>query len=305
MRRSLVAVVSMLHLAAATAAEGVCSRWSEPAKVGDLPIKTIMEASGIAISRSAQRLYHINDGNGAFFHVTDLQGGALQTVAITGFNPQDIEDIALGPCGRSVCLYIADIGDNAFRRESVQIALVQEAGSFGAEAAPIRNIIARYPDGPHDAEALAIHPSGDLYLATKSRIGQQQNPSLLFRLSAAQLAAGGEQIFELTGAIPVIQLSEPLGDNARRIVTAMDISPDGRRFVLLTYDAAIEFAVDLRNGLPQEWKTGVTHHAFAIAPLVQSEAIAYDRDGLSMLYSTESVRGTAAPLMKQICQDQG
>lgn len=293
----------MLHLATATAAEGVCSRWSEPAKVGDLEVRTIMEASGIAISRSAQRLYHVNDGSGAFFHVTDLQGGALQTVAIAGFKPQDIEDMALAPCGSTVCLYIADIGDNAFRRESVQIALVQEAGSFGAEAAPIRSITARYPDGPHDAEAIAIHPSGDLYLVTKSRIGQQQNPSQLFRLGAAQLAAGGEQVFELVGTLPVAGLTVELGDSPRRIVTAMDISPDGRRFVLLTYDAAIEFAVDLRNGLPQEWKNGVTHHAFAIAPLIQSEAIAYDRDGLSILYSTESVRGSAAPLMKQICQD--
>jgi hypothetical protein len=302
-RRLGVAVFSLLPLAVATAADGTCTRWSEPAKVGELDVKTINEASGIAISRTAQRLYHINDGNFPLFHVTDLQGGAMQSVQIAGFMPQDIEDISLGACGSSTCLFIADIGDNAVRRESVQIALIKEASTFGAEAKPEKIITARYPDGPHDAEALAVHPSGDLFLVTKSRVGQQQTPSQLFRLSTAQIAAGGEQTFTSVGSIPVASLTGQLGDTPRRVVTAMDIAPDGRRFILLTYDAAIEFAVDLAKGLPAEWAEGKTHHAFPIATLIQAEAIAYDRDGLSILYSTESIRGSAAPLTKQICQD--
>lgn len=272
--------------------------------VGDLDVKVINEASGIAIARSGQRLYHNNDGNFPFFHVTDMQGGATQTVKLAGFTPQDIEDISLGPCGSNTCLYIADIGDNAVRRESVQIALAREQRTFGAEATPDTIVTARYPDGPHDAEAIAVHPStGDLYLATKAGIGKQQNPALLFRLTAAQLAAGGEQAFEQVGSIPVSKLSEQLGDSPRRIVTSMDIAPDGRRFVLLTYDAFIEFSVDLKAGLPAEWIDGKTHRVFPIATLIQAEAIAYDRDGKSLLYSTESVRGTPAPLTKQLCQD--
>jgi hypothetical protein len=304
MKARLAAALAMLHVATATAADGVCTRWSEPAKVGDLDIRTLMEASGIALPANSPRLYHVNDGDGALFHVTDLAGRALQSVSLTGFKPLDIEDLASGPCGRAVCLYIADIGDNAVRRESVQIALVQIADRFGETEAPIRNIIGRYPDGPHDAEALALHPSGDLYIATKSRIGRQQDPSLLFRLGAAQLAAGGEQMFELVGSLAVDRLSAQLGDSPRRIVTAMDISPDGSRFLLLTYDAAIEFAADLGKGLPAQWPEG-THHAFAIAPLLQAEAIAYGGDGRSILYSTESIRGTPAPLMQQVCQDPG
>ncbi|MEO6515019.1 MAG: hypothetical protein ABIP18_05155 [Steroidobacteraceae bacterium] len=286
----------------ATAAEGLCTRWSEASKVGELPIATIMEASGIALSRSASRLYHINDGDGAFFHVTDIQGGALQTVRVTGFMPQDIEDLGLGPCGTSTCLYLADTGDNAVRRQSVQIAVIKETERFGAEVAPERVITARYPDGPHDAEAIAIHPSGDLLLATKMRRGEQ-GPSLLFRLSAAQLAAGGEQTFAVVGTIPVPALTEQLEQSPRRVVTAMNISPDGRRFVLLTYDAVIEFAVDLKAGLPDNWVEGKTHHAAPIAALIQAEAIAYERDGRSILYSTESVRGSAAPLMRQSCME--
>jgi hypothetical protein len=303
MKRTLAAVLSILHLAAATAAEGVCTRWSEPAKVGDLDVKTIMEASGIAVSRLVQRLYHINDGSRPEFHITDVQGNALQTVRLTGFVSQDIEDIGLGACGSNTCLYIADIGDNAVRRESVQIAIVREARTFGAEANPQKVITARYPDGPHDAEAIAIHPSGDLFLATKVRIGQQAAPAQLFRLTAAQLAAGGEQNFEAVGTIPIAALTESLGQSPRRIVTSMDFAQDGRRLLLLTYDAAIEIALGEKPTLPSDWTQGKTHLAFAIAALLQSEAIAYDRDGISIVYSTESIRGTAAPLMKQICQD--
>jgi hypothetical protein len=304
MRKALtVATISMLHLTVAAAADGICARWSEPAKVGTLDVKTIMEASGIAISRTAQRLYHINDGPLPFFHVTDMQGGATQSVQIAGFTPQDMEDITLGPCGNSTCLYIADIGDNAARRDSVQIALVREARAYGAEAVPEKLITVRYPDGPHDAEAIAIHPSGDLFLATKTRFDQQPAPSQLFRLSATQLASDGEHTFELMGTMPVATLSKSLGDSPRRVVTAMDIAPDGYRFMLLTYDAAIEFAVDLTKGLPDAWTEGRTHHVFAVAPLIQTEAIAYGPDDRSILYSTESVRGSAAPLMKQICQD--
>jgi hypothetical protein len=293
-----------LHAPLAGAA-ALCSRWSEPAQVGELDVVTIMEASGIAVSRrTPPRLYHINDGSRAQFFVTNPQGGNLQTVRMNDFTPQDIEDIGLGPCGSSTCLFVADIGDNAVQRQSVQIATIREPAAFSAAATPEKVITARYPNGPHDAEAIAIHPaSGDLLLAAKVKFIQQQQPSQLFRLSAAQLAAGGEQLFEAVGTIPVAALSESLGSNPRRVITAMDYSPDGNRLLLLTYDAFIEIALGSNAALPDTWAEGQTHRATAIAPLLQAEAIAYDRDGQSIIYNTESIRGSAAPLMKQICQD--
>jgi hypothetical protein len=305
MRLSLAIGVSMLQLSAAAgaAAQGVCSRWSEPAKVGDLDVRIIMESSGIAVARTAQRLYHINDGGRPEFHMTDLQGGARQPVQVSGFMPQDMEDLALAPCGRNTCLYLADIGDNAAQRQSVQIALVREAASFGATVAAEKVITARYPDAAHDAEAIAVHPStGDLLLVTKVKFSQAA-PAQLFRLSAAQMAAGGDQMLELVGMIPVAAMSAGLGESPRRVVTGMAFAPDGRRLALLTYDAVVEMAVPGNAVLPEMWVDGSTHRAFAIAPLLQAEAIAYDGDGRSLIYSTESVRGTAAPLMKQTCQD--
>lgn len=300
-RAAALILLVAIHAMPTIAAEATCSRWSAPVTAGQLDIALIQEASGIAVSRRSPRLYHINDGNAPQFLITDMKGGATQVVRVPGFTPLDIEDLALGACGSDTCLYLADIGDNAGRRESVQIAVVKETASFSAEAAPERVIVARFPDGPHDAEAIAIHPSGDLFLATKSRLGRG-NPSQLFRLKAAQLAAGGEQAFESLGQVPVATL-DGMGSSLRRVVTAMDISPDGKRFVLLFYDTAIEFSVDLQKGLPGTWAAGTTHRKLPTATLVQAEAIAYDRDGRSVFYTTESVGGSEAPLMRQSCAD--
>jgi hypothetical protein len=296
-----LAVGLALQLASASAAESACQRWSEPQQAGDLPITTIMEASGIAIASAGSRLYHINDGNAPMLHITDLQGGALQSVRISQFAPLDMEDLGLGPCGQHTCLFVADIGDNAARRQTVQIATIREPATFAAELVPERVVTARYPDGPHDAEAIAIHPSGDLLLVTKARTGLG-GPAQFFRLRAAQLVAGGEQVFEELGTLPMPTLTRQ-GMVPLRVVTAMDIAPGGQRFVLLTYDMGFEFSFDPAEPLPATFVEGQTHRAFPIAGLVQPEAIAYDPDGRSVIYSTESVRGSAAPLMRQRCMD--
>lgn len=283
-------------------AEGLCTRWSTPGQTGQLDITVMHEASGIAISPDGSQLYHINDGNEPVFFVTDRQGASLQQVRVSGFTPLDIEDLALGRCGSGQCLILADTGDNARRRDSVQFAQIAVREDFDAQVSPLRIITARYPDGPQDAEAVALLPSGDLLVVTKSRVGFP-GPAQLFRLREAQLGAGGVPVFERMGELPVPDLTGH-GLNLRRVVTAMDASADGRRLLLLTYDSAIEVVLDAGGGLPEEWQEGRTHTSFAIAPLVQAEAVAWERDGRSVLYSTESVRDSAAPLMRQVCLER-
>jgi hypothetical protein len=292
-----------LSASSIAAASEPCSSWADPVKIGELDNAVMPEASGLAVSHGASSLYHVNDGGEAAFHVTSRNGGAHRRVGVAGFTPRDIEDIALGPCAEGTCLYLADIGDNTGRRPFVQIAVVEEAKSFGDRVTARRVIRVRYPDRPHDAEAIAIHPSGDLFLVTKARLGQQA-PAHVYRLAAAQLAAGGEQTFEALGTIPVPDLTDH-GLVRRRVVTAMDIAPDGERFVLLTYDSLIELAFDLREGLPgdAQWIEGRTHRAAPLARVIQAEAIAYDDDGRSVLYSTESILGSSVPLIRQACLD--
>lgn len=298
---AVLPLLATLHASAAQEKPSLCTRWSGPATVGELDVAIIMEASGLAISRDGKRLYHINDGEDPVFFVTDAEGGGLRHVRVAGFTPLDLEDLGYGRCGQAQCLFLADTGDNAARREHVQIAMIHETDNFAGEVNPLRVVTARFPDGPHDVEAIAIHPDGDLLLATKRRPGIG-SPSQLFRLMSAQLATAGEQVFAMVGEIPVPALTSR-GLPVRRVVTSMDISPDGARLMLLTYDLAFEIALDPQRILPGKWTEGRTHRALDIAPLIQAEAIAYDRDGRSILYSSESVRGTAAPLMRQQCTE--
>ena len=292
-------------MAGAVQASDLCARWAPPQVLGQLDVRVLAEASGIALAPGGEQLYQHNDGERPVFVVTDRAGTILRQVAMNGFSPVDIEDIAFGACGQRSCLYVADVGDNAVRRASVQIAVIDHAAQFGETVTPRAVITARYPDGPHNAEAIAMHPSGDLFLVTKSGSGMGQAGSArVYRLAAAQLAAGGEQQFEYRGEIPVPSLTSSLIP-ARRVVTSMDIAPDGGRFVLLTYDSAIEIAADLTGTLPgpADWSDGRTHRAVPLAPLIQAESITYDHDGRSILYSTESIRGSAAPLVRQQCDD--
>lgn len=299
-KRSLL--IAVLVFSTSVAAGGICVNWSEPVIAGTLDIAKTPEASGIAVSHAYSRLYHLNDGSEPAFYVTDLSGGAMRKVSVTGFQPIDMEDMALGRCGERDCLYLADTGDNAVWRESVQIAIVEELKRFSDSVTPLRVVNVRYPGEPYDAEAVALHSSGDLFVVTKMRVGRE-GPARLFKLSATQLAAGGEQTLAALGEIPVPALTN-IGSSRRRTVTSMDITQDGDRFILLTYDSAIEIALDANDPLPKtdEWIEGRTHRALPISQLIQAEAVAYAPDGRSIFYTTESVRGSAVPVMRQACK---
>ena len=128
------------------------------------------------------------------------------------------------------CLVLGDIGDNGSSRPSISFILMPEKQTFADTETPLRIIQAQYPDGPHNAEGFAMHPSGDLYLVTKTGSGSAQ----VFRLTRDQLRAsdGAMQTFSEVGTIDLAPL---LGDLAAQpgamLVTGFDIAPDGKRAV--------------------------------------------------------------------------
>ncbi len=311
-----VAAVAM----AAPSEAAICKAWAAPQKIGVLDVAVIKEASGIAASRRFPgRLYHNNDsGDGPNIYVTDPAGRGTRTVTIAGFTPVDVEDIAVGPCAENAsCLYVGDIGDNFAKRQTVDFVLVVETAAFEGPLKPLRVVHARYPDKPHDAEAFAVHPNGDLFLVTKpvDFVNRRAGAAQVFRLTAAQLAAEGEaaQTFEQVGEIDLPYL---LYENnlAGQLATGMDIAPEGDRFVLITYQSAIEVGLNLSKPLPpsRRWVIGRDYRIIATAPMPQTEAVAYAPDGLSIVYDTELTASAAmapihlpsngeAPLYRQAC----
>lgn len=282
----------------AFAQEDLCPSWSEPQMLGTLDIAVLPEASGIEIPTDGSRLYVMNDGTTPVFDVMQLDGSAAKRVRVTGFRPLDLEELALGRCGAEQCLYLGDIGDNATRRDTVQLALIVEREVYPAEVEALRIVRARYPDGPRDAEAMAVDANGDLWIVTKTPY-MQPAPAEIYRLNAAAIAGTGVQTLEPRGAIATTDLGA--GASSRRVATGMDIAPDGRRFVIITYDVALEFAFAPGDKLPESWREGESFRVIEPAPLIQLESIAYADGGRAIVYTTESVRGTPAPIFRQTC----
>lgn len=303
-----VLAASLLAIASPAAAQ-VCASWEPAQTVGKLDTSLVNEASGLEVSaRFGNRLYHNNDsGDGLRFYISRLDGQAARAVEVEGPKPIDIEELSLGPCGLdSDCLYLGDIGDNPARRDEVVFTLVREVDDFSDKAVPLRVIRARYPDGAHNAEAFAVHPNGDLYLVTKpaDRVMMTPVPAKVFRLTAAQLRDPGQvQTFEQVGEIdlPRIMGARPFPGS---IATAMDISADGGKVILLTYMAALELGFDLKDGLPPpaEWMEGRDYRVVDLDTLPQQEAIAWLPDASGFLYDTELTRGAQqAPIRKVAC----
>jgi hypothetical protein len=225
------------------------------------------ELSGLVRSHSQPGLLWSHDDSGAGPVLFGLRadGRVVARPTVTGAQAIDWEDIAAGPAadGRPR-LYIADIGDNASRRPSVDVYRVAEPRVGAAATAAAARLRLRYPDGAHDAEALLVDPlRGVLVIVTKA-LGAAR----AYRASA-RLPAGSQTTLRRG---PAIALS---------LVTAGDVSADGRIVVLRGYD---RLAVWVRRG--REPLTRTLARAPCLSPTSlaregQGEAIALDRRGAS------------------------
>jgi hypothetical protein len=270
-----------------------CS-WGSSVEIGTLD-PLIKESSGLEISRRIpNRAYRHNDsGDSGRFFVTELGGRIVKTVKIAGFKPNDVEGVGLGPCDATTdCLFFADIGDNERKRKNPELIVVREQPSFPADVKVDYRVSLRYPDGPHDAEALAVHPDGNVYIATKDPKTLQ-----IFRLKRDQWRLGkGPQTLELVTTLnwpTLLPNSLPLG----RVATGMDIAPDGKRFLILTYVEAVEFFVDLSGPVSEP-----RIRRIPITTLEQMEAIAYLPDGQGFIYESErAIASRPARVMRVSC----
>jgi hypothetical protein len=294
----MTGLLSLLLLLFQNPTRMVCA-WGPPAEIGTFE-PMVSESSGLAVSRRIpNRMYSHNDsGDRARFFAMDLNGRNTKTVTVTGAGPYDWEDMALGPCDRATdCLFFGDIGDNDHQRKRYELVIVRERATWPASLPADYRITVNYPDGPHNAEAMAVHPNGSVYIATKDASRLQ-----LFRLKPEQWkSAKGPQTLEqvLTLDWPrLLPNSLALG----RVATSMDISPDGKHLLILTYVEAVEFFFDLSKPIPPQsaWREGQHYRRIPITTLEQEEAIAYLPDGRGFVYSTEKVFPTRAPKIVKV-----
>ena len=205
-----------------------------------------------------------------------MEGKQTTVVAVKDLEPIDTEALSVANCGGNrSCLYIGDIGDNDRRRQTIEVVVIEEMQTFQPVVMPRQRLKFRYPDGPHDAESMAIHPNGTIFVLTK------EQPPRLYR--------GNSEIGTQT-LVPVMTL-----DTGGFSPTDMAISDDGTRLIVLTYLYAIEIGLDLTHPSAPRYKQRI-----AIQPLQQEESIAYLAGSRSFIYTTES-RGLPAWIMRVDC----
>ena len=271
----------------------ISKAYGKPVHLADLEDRAIDESSGIAASRRHPDLFwtHNDSGDGPFLYAFDRRGEKRGTWRVTDAKAFDWEDIAAGPGaqpGQSF-LYVGDIGDNDKDRREIIIYRVAEPVITNQDAdtnrfepqqtAPAEAIHLRYPDGKHDAEALAVHPiTGDLYVITKTM--KTTSSAAVYKL-AAPLSTSTINTLEKVGEIRLPSLFPGM-------VTGADVSPDGRKIILCDYFNAYELSLpDSHNGRFDEiWKQPIA--IIRLGMREQGEAVCYRLDGQAILATSEN-----------------
>ncbi|MCC6644387.1 MAG: hypothetical protein IT374_02305 [Polyangiaceae bacterium] len=267
--------------AAGSAVCVACDAYGDEVTQVPVPHPALLELSGVVASRARAGVFyaHNDSGDTARFFAFDRSGAAAGEFVVAGEAATDWEDVAAGPCDAGACLFFADIGDNDAKRAEVWLVKVTEPAPPSEPGAPTvlagERVRFVYPDGPHDAETLLVHPvTGDAYVVTKSETGA----SAVYRLAAPLAAGPAREATKLT----TLQL--PAGGSL--LATGGDVHPCAERFLLRTYSRLYEYRAP--PGEPFE-------RAFDASPTtlltdfdeLQAEAVAYLPDGRGFVTGTE------------------
>jgi hypothetical protein len=250
-------------------------------------------------------IFGVNDsGNGPFLFAFDSTGSARAVWEIVGAQNRDWEAAASGPCspsGADSCLYVGDVGDNDARKPRSTLYRFAEPSVPGLPAdsvVPIRDVSRvdfRYPDHPHDVEAMYVSRDGSVFLITKRRLLDTQRrlrPALVFRLPPTAWDSSHVVTAMLVDSLPIVP-----GESPGRLVSDAALSPDGRLLAVRTYADVFVFAMNPTTGLPEP---GIAPRSCFIAGLrePQGEGIAWWWDRRRLVLTSE---GRNAPLYVVTC----
>lgn len=242
----------------------------------------LRESSGVARGSGAAGLFwtHNDSERRARVYGVDAAGEVVATVRVIGADVVDWEDLARGPCPGGTCLYVGDIGDNSSNREHITVYRFPEPDAAASASDEAVRLDARYPDGPRDAEALFVLPSGRIYVVSKGELRAigvyafPENPT-----------PGAVMELEL-----VRRLSQLPVERAAR-VTGAAASPDGRYVALRSLAAlAVYRTADLlADGTPVL--------TFDLRPLGERQGEGVDLDGDGTVVLTSEGSGNAQPTL--------
>ena len=228
----------------------------------------ITEASGLAFGLRSPGIAYVQNDSGdtnRFFALDRRTGATAATITVRGATNVDWEDLAVARDAAGVSrVWLADTGDNDAARREVRLYRVREprvgpherGRTLTTEPAEVWRL--RYPDGPADAEALAVTPTGAAYVITKSLLGL----STVYRVPPRP-DRRHVQSLERVGRIDLVPhgIANPFGIAGELAVTGAAISPDGSVFAIRTYAEAYLWRLGSGRG-----RGGAARAAAAAAP---------------------------------------
>ncbi len=250
--------------------------------IATLASPAVDESSGIACSRELPGAFwtHNDSGGDACLYLFDSRGRDLGACRLEKVDAFDWEDLASFQRNGKNCLLVGDCGNNGLASMIHVLHLVEEPKpadkpQIGEWTVPVdQTIFFTFEDDHRDCEALAVDSVADrIYFATK----QQKKDTMVYELPWSKIrpktAVSAKRIAKLD--IPP--------------ATAMDISPDGRRMIILTYKDAYEY----QRAESESWKDALKRPArkIILPERIQGESICYGIDGKT-LYLTSEKRPT-------------
>ncbi|HET8614654.1 MAG TPA: hypothetical protein VFL94_03940 [Actinomycetales bacterium] len=274
-----VALVGVPAAAAQTTAQTTAPGATQVVTVSD---PRISESSGLVASPTHPGLvWTVNDSGhtASVFGVSLETGRTVAVLRLRGTDARDWESMAAqrGADGRGL-LWVGDTGDNSVKRESIVLRLVREPATMPKAGAVVDvtpvSLRVRYPDGPHDVEALVATPDGRLLLVTKE----------LFAGTVYEVPA--QAVATVVGGTSVSQpvTARNVGGVRQSLVTDASLLPDGRIVLRGYVDAVIcrDRTKDDR-GLEVERR-------IPLPPQEQGETLTVVDGGAAILVGSEGVK---------------
>jgi hypothetical protein len=190
----------------------------------------IKESSGVVASRRyADVFWTHNDGGGPktqVLYAIDREGNTRASFPVTGVTLHDWEDIAIDGAGH---LYIADIGNNDSKRDTLAVYVIDEPNpQAGAGAISLKRAWKlKFPQAPFDCESLFVWKDYG-YVVSK-----------VFDNAHAQIFR-----FPLKETNRPLTLELVATTKIESPVTGADISADGTLLGLVAKNGAYVFRID-------------------------------------------------------------